>query len=76
MSLIKVRKTFEEVIDFITNHKTKIKYPDRKAKFLRNAFALSQLDGVGMILKEQQQLRGMRQREQRTFITATCIKHK
>ena len=63
MSSLKVRKTFEEVIDFIQNDKTKIKYPDRKAKFLRNSFELSQLDGVGMILMGQQQLREMKQRE-------------
>ena len=34
-----------------------------EAKFLRNSFELSQLDGVGMVLMEQQQLREMRQRE-------------
>ena len=63
MSALKVRKTFDEVIDFVQNDKTKIKYPDRKAKFLRHSFELSQLDGVGMILMEQQQLREMKQRE-------------
>ena len=67
MSSLKVRKTFEEVIDFIQNDKTKIKQPNRKAKFLRNSFELSQLDGVGMILMEQQQLREMKQRENNIY---------
>ena len=63
MAGLKQRKTFEEVIDYIQNDKTKIKYPDRTAKFLRNSFELSQLDNAGMILMEQQQMREMKQRE-------------
>ena len=63
MTGLKQRKTFEEVIDYIQNDKTKIKYPDRTAKFLRNSFELSQLDNAGMILMEQQQFREMKQRE-------------
>ena len=63
MTGLKQRKTFEEVIDYIQNDKTKIKYPDRTAKFLRNSFELSQLDNAGMILMEQQQMREMKQRE-------------
>ena len=57
MGLLKQRKTFEEVIDYIQNDKTKIKYPDRTAKCVRNSFELSQLDGVGMMLMERQQFR-------------------
>ena len=60
---LKQRKTFEEVIDYIQNDKTKIKYPDRTAKFLRNSFELSQLDNAGMMLMEQQQFREMKERE-------------
>ena len=63
MTGLKQRKTFEEVIDYIPNDKTKIKYPDRTANFLRNSFALSQLDNAGMMLMEQQQMREMKQRE-------------
>ena len=76
MTGLKQRKTFEEVIDYIQNDKTKIKYPDRTAKFLRNSFELSQLDNAGMILMEQQQMREMKQREKKTFITTTCSKYK
>ena len=57
MTGLKQRKTFEEVIDYIQNDKTKIKYPDRTAKFLRNSFELSQLDNAGMIFMGQQQMR-------------------
>ena len=53
------RQTYEEVIDFNENDKDKIKYPDHTATQLRNTFELSQLDGVGMQLMEQQQLREM-----------------
>ena len=63
MTGLKQRKTFEEVIDYIQNDKTKIKYPDRTAKFLRNSFELSQLDNAGMMLMEQQQFREMKERE-------------
>ena len=63
MTGLKQRKTFEEVMEFIQNDKTKVNYPDRKAKFLRNSFELSQLDGVGMMLLEQQQFREIKQRE-------------
>ena len=60
---LKRRQTYEEVIDYIENDKDKIKYPDRTAKQLRNTFELSQLDGVGMQLMEQQQFREMKERE-------------
>ena len=52
---LKRRQTFEEVIDYIENNNYKIEYPDRTAKQVRNTFELSQLDGVGMQLMEQQQ---------------------
>ena len=60
---LKRRQTYEEVIDYIENDNDKIKYPDRTAKQLRNTFELSQLDGVGMQLMEQQQFQEMKERE-------------
>ena len=39
-----------------------IKYPNRAAKFLRNTFQLSQLDGAGQALLEQQQVEEMKER--------------
>ena len=63
MTGLKQRKSFEEVIDYIQNDKTKIKYPDRTAKFLRNSFEFSQLDNAGIMLMEQQQMRELKERE-------------
>ena len=60
---VKRRQTYEEVIDYIEHCKDKIKYPDRTAKQLRNIFELSQLDGVGMRIMEQQQFEEAKERE-------------
>ena len=60
---LKRRQTYEEVIDYIENNNDKIKYPDRTAQKLRNTFELSQLDGVGMRIMEQQQFKEAKERE-------------
>jgi hypothetical protein len=60
---LRKKPTYEEVINYIENDKDKIQYPDRKAKFLRNTFELSQLDGLGMQIMEEQQLREIKERE-------------
>ena len=52
----KRRQTYEEVVEYIENDPDKIKYPNRAAKLLRNTFELSQLDGVGQALLEQQEV--------------------
>ena len=57
MTASKQSKTFEEVIYYIQNDKTKIQYLDRTAKFLRNSYGLSQLDNAGMMLMGQPQFR-------------------
>ena len=54
------RQTYEEVLDYIENDPDKIKYPNRTAKYLRNTFQLSQLDGMGQALFEQQQIDEMK----------------
>ena len=54
---LKRRQTYEQVIDYIENENDKIRYPDRTAKHVINTFELSQLDGVGVQLMEQQQVR-------------------
>ena len=48
-------QTYEELINYIETNNDKIKMPDRKAKFLRNSFYLSQLDGEGMRRQEEQE---------------------
>ena len=65
---LKRRQTYEEVIDYIENDKDKIKYPDRTAKQLRNTFELSQLDGVGMRIMEQQQFKEAKEREKEDLL--------
>ena len=54
------RQTFEEVIDYIEKDPDKVKYPNRAAKLLRNTFQLSQLDGMGQVLLEQQEAEEMK----------------
>ena len=56
------KQTYEEIIDYIQNDQDKIKYPNRTAKFLRNTFQLSQLDGMGQALLEQQGVNEMAER--------------
>jgi len=56
------KQTYEEIIDYIQNDQDKIKYPDRTAKFIRNTFQLSQLDGMGQALLEQQETNEMAER--------------
>jgi len=56
------KQTYEEIIDYIQNDKDKIKYPDRTARFIRNTFQLSQLDGMGQALLEQQERDEMAER--------------
>lgn len=56
------RQTYSEIIDHIENDPDKIQYPDRTAKFLRNTFQLSQLDGMGQALLEQQEMNEIAER--------------
>ena len=46
------QQTYEEIIYYIENDPDKSQYPNRAAKFLRNTFQLSQLDGMGQALLE------------------------
>ena len=56
------KPTYEEVIEYIEYDPDKIKYPKRTATFLRNTFQLSQLDGMGQAILEQQQAEEMKER--------------
>ena len=56
------RPTYEELIDYIENDPDKIKYPNIAAKLLRTTFQLSQLDGMGQAILEQQQAEEMKER--------------
>ena len=41
---LKLKPTYENLIEYIADPKDKIKLPNRQAKFLRDGFILSQLD--------------------------------
>ena len=56
------KQTYEEIIYYIENDPDKIQYPNRAAKYLRNTFQLSQLDGMGQALLEQQEMNEMAER--------------
>jgi hypothetical protein len=59
VSGLRERPTYEELIDYIETNNDKIKMPDRRAKFIRSSFYLSQLDGEGM--RQQDQMEQMRE---------------
>ena len=52
---LRVKPTYEQVIEYIEDDPDKIKYPNRSAKFIRNTFELSKLDGMGQAILEQQE---------------------
>jgi len=54
MDQLHKKPTFEQLINYI-DHQPKIKYPDRRATFLRNSHILGQFDGDSWIGLEQQQ---------------------
>ena len=56
------KQTYEEIIDYIENDPDKTQYPNRTATYLRNTFQLSQLDGMGQALLEQQEMNEMAER--------------
>lgn len=58
---LKKKPTYNELVNYIEDDPDKIKFPDRTAKYLRNSFQLSQLDGYGMQEMENQQLQAMKQ---------------
>ena len=56
------RETYEEIINYLENEQEIIKYPDRRAKFLRDSPYLTQLDGEGIRTLEEQETGAIRQR--------------
>ena len=56
MTGLQLRPTYQQLVDYIERDPDKIKFPDRKAKILRNSFEMTQLDGLGGIGLDQQEL--------------------
>ncbi len=52
---LRKRPTYNEVIDYLEREQPKIKYPNRKATFLRNSPYLSQFDGDSWLDLEEQE---------------------
>ena len=58
MKGLKVKPTYEQLIGVaVSDGLEQIKFLNRNATFLRNGFVLSQLDGEGMRVMEDQQQR-------------------
>ena len=56
MQNLRRKPTYNELINYLEFEQPKIKYPDRRATFLRNSPYLSQFDGDSWIdLEEQEQ---------------------
>jgi hypothetical protein len=70
---LRVRPTFEQTIGYVENDKDKIQLPDRRARFLRNSFALSQLDGEGMRTYHQQQLNLQKEQEKEAIMRRIAL---
>ena len=48
ISGLSLKPTYEELIDYVQKDPDQIKFPDRRATFLRQSLYLTQLDGEGM----------------------------
>ena len=57
MQSLRKRPTYNELIDYLENKQPVIKYPDRRATFLRNSPYLSQFDGDSWIDLDEQENR-------------------
>jgi hypothetical protein len=55
MQGLRHRPTYNELIDYLEEHQEKIKYPDRRATFLRNSPYLSQFDNDSWIDLDEQE---------------------
>ena len=68
---LRKKDTYDELIDYVMNKQEKIKYPNRRAKFLRESPQLSNLldgDGEGVLEMEEQQKRQVQEVEKENSI--------
>ena len=68
------KPSYNELIDYIERDPDKIKMPDRRAKFMRNSFYLSQLDGEGERRYEEQAMKRKREAEKDLLIEHSLLK--
>ncbi len=57
------RDKYEEIVDYLEHGQEKIRYPNRRAKQMRESPYLTQLDGEGMMDMHVQQLNAMKEQQ-------------
>ena len=67
---LKHKDTYDDVLDIINTSKDTIKYPDRRAKQLRNSPYLSFLDGEGLEHMKEQQINAIKEQHKDDLIRA------
>ena len=72
---LRKRPKYEELVQYIINDPDKIKYPDRRARLVRNHPYLTQLDGITMQEMAQQQLDTLKEMEKWTTIQRIAMEH-
>ena len=73
------RETYDEIVNYLQNEQEKIKYPNRKAKQLRESPYLTNLldvDGDGLLEMEEQQNNAMKNKEVEHMIRSQADKGK
>ena len=60
---LKPRQTYEEKINYLQSSRDIIMYPNREAMRIRNSPYLTQLDGIGMSILEEQQMNRLKEEE-------------
>ena len=68
---LKHKDTYDDVLDIINTSKNTIKYPDRRAKQLRNSPYLSFLDGEGLEHMKEQQINAIKEQHKDDLIRET-----
>ena len=71
---LRPRSTYEEKINYLQNSQDIIKYPNRLAKQIRTSPYLTQLDGVGQSVLEEQQLSRIIEEEKQLEIKKLATK--
>ena len=59
---LRKRPLYDELVQYIEKDPDKVKYPDRRAKLMRNHPYLTQLDGLTMEEMEHQQIAELKEK--------------
>ena len=72
----KKRPTYDELVDSIENDPERIKFPDRRATELRESPYLTQLDGEGMRMMEEFDVKLVKEQKQEASHQTNSGKHR